>query len=362
MNIKKKFERFGNKLINDDYRKLFTLILMSGLSCIVLLVGGLVSFHDQDSLKGIIFSAMAGLSFLICLLSHLFNRYHRVYRYVYILSFVALFTYHLLIGGEEDSLLLYWILLLPAFSFISFGLLEGLVSSGSMFIIVLVVFWTPLSDLALVYETPLAIKLRFSILFLICFVFGIACEAIRYVTASRLKKANEQLEFASLHDSLTNAANQNYLAKYLDTIFQNKSQEGYFGCLFIDVDGFKEVNDSYGHLFGNIVLVRIAETLMSEKSAFVCRWGGDEFVVCFNGVEKEELMKIADEYRVKIAKEAFEEHPDFHITISVGVTLLEVDETFNFNKVLEMTDVEMRHAKEQGKNKISFTENKKRPL
>ena len=354
MGIRSSLSKFGNKLVNDDYRKWFTLILISAIATVVLAVATAYNFYNGANVQGFVFLAATIATLIIVFLTRFVRKQHRIFRYFFILTITTLFTYHLLDGGD-NGVLLYWILFLPAFSFISFGLLEGIISAGSMFVVVLVVFWTPLFEiLDLKYDPDFYFRIRFTIVYLICFIFGFVSEGIRYSTANQLKKTNEQLEFASLHDSLTGAANQNYLARYLDTISKNSAQEGYFGCLFIDVDGFKEVNDNYGHLFGNTVLCRIADILMQEKSAFVCRWGGDEFVACFNGTSEQELTNLAESFRVAVNKQTFEEHPDFHITISIGVSLLEVDESFNFNKVLEMTDVEMRHAKEKGKNAVSF--------
>ena len=113
------------------------------------------------------------------------------------------------------------------------------------------------------------------------------------------------------------------------------------------------VNDSYGHLFGNVVLVKIAEVLSEEKDAFVCRWGGDEYVVCMTNVSEEYLMRIGEKYRASVSACTFKDYPEFHITVSVGVCVIPVDENFNFDHVLDLADYANRTAKSKGKDNVS---------
>ena len=282
------------------------------------------------------------------------RKYHATYRYIFIASVVALFTY-LCYDGGPYGFFYFWILLIPAFSFIMFGIFEGLICSIPMFIVLMVFFWTPLFD-RIKWGSTITddFKLRMLEVYLVCIVLGFVSELLRYVNAKRLKSANEHYEFVSMHDFLTNVANQTYLARYLNDVYEKRSEISSFGCLFIDVDGFKLVNDKYGHLFGNTVLIKIAEILSEEKSAFVCRWGGDEFVICFKNIDEDLLVRIGEKYRAAVSAVSFSEKPHFHITISVGAVLIPVDDTFNFNHVLELADSANRRAKNKGKDNVTL--------
>ena len=108
-----------------------------------------------------------------------------------------------------------------------------------------------------------------TLVYLVGLLLGFLAELLRFVAARRLKEFTDHYEYVSMHDSLTGLANQNLLAKYLEDISNNKDKYSNLGCLFVDVDAFKNVNDSYGHLFGNAVLIKIAEILKEEKNAFV---------------------------------------------------------------------------------------------
>ena len=124
--------------------------------------------------------------------------------------------------------------------------------------------------------------------------------------------------------------------------------------MFVDVDSFKNVNDTYGHLFGNVVLMRIGELLSQQEGAFVCRWGGDEFVVCMTDVKEEKLMEMGEKIRAAVSACTFKDYPKFHITVSVGAVVLPVDETFNFDHVLDLADYANRMAKNNGKDNVSL--------
>ena len=359
MNFKNIFNKVVDSLVDDDFRRAFSLILLSFLLSIVALVAGIVHLtKDVEEVKVMAYVLLSVFIFstVIFFLTVFERKHHNIYRYIFMAVMVALFTY-LLYDGGPYGFFYFWVLLIPAFSFVMFGIFEGIVCSLPMFIIMNVLFWSPLKD-ALKYADTISddFKLRMVEVYLICIVLGFVAELLRYVNAKRLKSANEHYEFVSLHDSLTNVANQNYLARYLEDVYEKRTEYSTFGCLFIDLDGFKLVNDKYGHLFGNTVLIKIAEILTEEKNAFVCRWGGDEFVVCFKNIEEDLLLRLGEKYRATVSAQIFEENPHFHITISVGAVVMPVDDSFNFNHVLELADSANRKAKNKGKNNVSSIE------
>jgi len=360
MNSKKVFNKIVDRLVDDDFRRAFSLILLSFLLAVLTLVAGLIHLtKDVEEVKVMAYVLLAVFAFstAIFFLTLFERKHHDAYRYIFMGAIVAFFTY-LLYDGGPYGFFYFWVLLIPAFSFVMFGIFEGVVCSVPMFIIMNVMFWSPLKDVLKYANTDMAptddVKLRMVEVYLVCIVLGFVAELLRYVNAKRLKSANEHYEFVSLHDTLTSIANQNFLARYLNDVYDNRSDNSTFGCLFIDVDGFKVVNDKYGHLFGNTVLIKIAEILQEEKNAFVCRWGGDEFVVCFKDISEDLLIRIGEKYRAMVSAYIFEERPQFHITISVGAVVMPVDDSFNFNHVLELADSANRKAKNKGKDNVSL--------
>lgn len=351
--IKSFIKRNIERLVEDEYRVDFFFFFIAITIVIALLVSSFFNYlHDNNNIA--IYDLLFAVTCILIILSGSFlKRFRHFIRYVFVIYLVVTSSFFLVMGGPDQTLL-YWVLILPSFSYIAFGLKLGYISTFSVLILILLFYWTPFGKLILGPEmqtTILSARLRFTMIYLICALFGSTSEVIRFLYASQSRLNKEKLEYSLFHDSLTNVANQRYLEKYIETT-KSLSVQGenlLFGCLFIDIDNFKIVNDQYGHLFGNTVLCRIADILSTKEEAFVCRWGGDEFVVCFRGTTENELDEFANYYRQTVAIQKFIEFPDFKTTISLGVKSIYVDEHFNFSKVLEIADREMRTEKQNSK-------------
>ena len=359
MNIKKLVSKATDGLLNDSFRQSFLVMVLSGMLAIIIGISAVTHLiSDEEKLFGTV---------AIFLLTLFVNKYRAVWRRIFMAAIILFFGY-LCYDGGPDGFLHIWILLIPAFSFITFGLGEGFVTAVPVFLVMIAFFWWPLADFRKYAAEQAAFdtvdqqvatfstnfRLRITLLYIVCVFLGFFSELVRSVAAKRLRSYTENFKYASMHDTLTGLANQNYLAKYLDDINANRKENATLGCLFVDVDCFKNVNDKYGHLFGNVVLIRIGEILSQEKEAFVCRWGGDEYVVCFANISEDVLMRIGEKYRAEIAACRFKDYPKFHITVSVGAVVLPVDESFNFDHVLDLADFANRTAKNNGKNNVSI--------
>lgn len=366
MSFKTVSDRVTNSLLNDDFRQPFLVMILSGLLAIISFISAVPHYVDDVFKQGqwtmaIILTVAFVISIGIFLLTLFVRKRHSLWRHFFMAELILLFGYCCWDGGPQGFIHL-WIFLIPAFSFITFGIYEGFITAIPTLIIMLLFFWTPLHQYSKFpnadYPTDLSVdfRLRMTLVYLVCLLLGFFAELLRHVAAKKLKAFNAHFEYTSLHDPLTNLANQNYLANYLQDVYAKKDEIKNLGCLFVDVDAFKNVNDQYGHLFGNIVLVKIAEVLVEEKDAFVCRWGGDEFVVCFTNIEEDTLIRIGEKYRAAISAYRFDDVPDFHVTISVGVVVLPIDESFNFDHVLDLADSANRTAKKKGKNNVSLAD------
>ena len=367
MNFKSWTNKITDGLLNDKFRQSFLIISLSGLLAVITGTNTIIHFiNDPDYVFAIICVAAFVLSTSVCLLTIFVNKYHHIWRRLFMVGLLLFFGHHCWDGGPDGFLHL-WILLVPAFAFLAFGIYEGFIIAIPVFLTMIAFFWWPLADyrkfaaeqaeLVIIngeaYSLSTNLKLRITFIYVVALLLGFFAELVRHVAAKRLKGFTENFRYASMHDTLTGLANQNYLAKYLDEMYQNRTPETTLGCLFVDVDNFKNVNDTYGHLFGNVVLVRIAELLSEEKEAFVCRWGGDEYVVCFKDTSEDVLMRIGEKYRAAVSACTFKDYPKFHITVSVGVCVIPVDENFNFDHVLDLADFANRTAKSKGKDNVS---------
>ena len=372
MEFKKVWNKAVNGLLNDKTRQSFLICVLSALLSVITTVAVVTHFAKDDE-KTFAFISLAVLvvSISVFFLTIFVNKYAATWRRMFMAAIILFFGY-LCYDGGPDGFLHVWILLIPAFSFITFGLKEGFITTIPVLITMVFFFWVPpfstewrkyaaeqasfIDVDGQVATFSVNMRLRISLIYFVSMVLGYFAELVRRVASKRLKEFNSHYEYISMHDSLTGLANQNLLAKYLEEISNNRENYVNLGCLFVDVDAFKNVNDSYGHLFGNEVLKKIADILSEEKNAFVCRWGGDEYVVCFKNINESLLVRIGEKYRTAISACTFESNKEFHITVSIGAVILPIDENFNFNHVLDLADKANREAKNKGKNNVSMSE------
>lgn len=168
----------------------------------------------------------------------------------------------------------------------------------------------------------------------------------------RLKYLNDlELKYLSEIDNLTGIYNRNKLDKEVENWIKLKKRYGFdLSIIFLDFDNFKDINDEYGHVEADNILVksvRKIESIIRETDVFG-RWGGDEFVILLPKSNKTEAVKLAE----RIRQELHDENKDleFPITCSYGVTA--VIEEDNLNNLLDRVDALMYDAKNAGRDRI----------
>ncbi len=173
----------------------------------------------------------------------------------------------------------------------------------------------------------------------------------------------KKLKDLSEIDSLTGAYNRRFFNHYLDIeIRRMVSQLQYkldgrvnFGIAMLDVDNFKEINDQFGHLIGDNVLMdiaRIVKSVLFERD-ILCRYGGDEFVILYTSTSREGAILANEKIRKIVDNHTFflnQDHPMKHITISIGFA--NFDEEPDIYKLLDLADKRVYKAKKNGRNQV----------
>lgn len=166
----------------------------------------------------------------------------------------------------------------------------------------------------------------------------------------------EQLQKDVMYDQLTKVPNRRYFDSFITNKFDEYHQfDSSFGLLFIDIDHFKHVNDTYGHVIGDEVLKVVSSTVKKalRSSDFIGRYGGEEFVVLLFGVSEEVLKKIANKLRVLVESSiTHTDKEDIHVTISVGGSLIRKDDSIS--SLIERSDKLMYESKNTGRNKVTI--------
>jgi diguanylate cyclase (GGDEF)-like protein len=171
----------------------------------------------------------------------------------------------------------------------------------------------------------------------------------------RIKKelilANKNLEYVSFHDNLTKLYNRHYFMSTLKDHFSHlRRQNSYSALMMIDLDFFKKINDKYGHIVGDKVLMQFSSILSKELRAddIAARWGGEEFIVLLPKADKEESMFSAKRLILAVDEYTFE--ANIHLTISIGVSQFKTND--NIELWIERADAALYQAKNEGRNCI----------
>ncbi|MGH9144402.1 MAG: diguanylate cyclase [Vicinamibacterales bacterium] len=166
----------------------------------------------------------------------------------------------------------------------------------------------------------------------------------------------KRAEALSVTDDLTHLYNSRYLNQVLRRETKRASRSGRpLSLLFIDLDGFKAVNDTHGHLFGSRALVEAAAVIRSSarETDIVARFGGDEFALILPDTGGEGAFAVGERIRERIAAFKFltEDRLDIHLTASVGVATLP-DVAASADELVQAADKAMYQVKDSGKNGI----------
>lgn len=170
--------------------------------------------------------------------------------------------------------------------------------------------------------------------------------------AEKIEILNHKNEFLALHDYLTNLPNRmNFIHKLQRELDSNRTG----AILLIDLDDFKRINDTVGHIYGDMVLKEVADRLSSlvNEKVFISRFGGDEFLILISEDSKEEIIKY-----IKLLQEQFEKSfilkdKENYIQFSIGVCRFPCDSK-NTNQLIMNADTAMYKAKMSGKDNYIF--------
>ena len=171
------------------------------------------------------------------------------------------------------------------------------------------------------------------------------------------EKTQEQIKYIAYHDTLTGLPNRNLLNELLvHSITLAERNNKCMAVLFLDIDGFKMINDCKGHGMGDQILQEVAERLLKtlRKSDVIARHGGDEFIVIIEELDNCSGVELIANKIINCFQEPFHlENQDYFLTTSVGVAVYPADGQTP-DMLIKNADIAMYKAKENGKNQYLF--------
>lgn len=178
---------------------------------------------------------------------------------------------------------------------------------------------------------------------------------------------NKRLKHAAEIDNLTGIYNRHFFNEYSEIEIKRVANERKYGTdtiqcsnfalAIIDIDNFKRINDTYGHLSGDKVLIQTVEII--KKALFgrdiICRYGGEEFVILFTKTSKEGAIKASEKIRREVEQASFffsDTVQDGRMTLNIGFASFDEVRENNITELLRIADDRLYRAKTSGKNKL----------
>ncbi|MBU0547438.1 MAG: sensor domain-containing diguanylate cyclase [Candidatus Omnitrophica bacterium] len=163
----------------------------------------------------------------------------------------------------------------------------------------------------------------------------------------------------AIHDDLTGLYTKQYfIGRLKDEAKRCQRLDQRLALMMIDIDFFKQYNDKFGHIAGDIVLKKVSFLLkdnLNELSPLLCRFGGEEFLVMLSDIDKQRSLTIAENLRQRVEREKILlRRQNTSITVSIGLACLPLD-TKDEDELIQQADKAMYDAKRKGRNRVCCT-------
>jgi len=265
-------------------------------------------------------------------------------------------VYFALTGGNDGFAIL-WALLFPPSAMLLMELIYG-ISIGIFFeAFFIVLFWTPLNDLVSIYYSK-TFMLRFPMLYTAFFVLSFLAKYL--ITKKEIAEYNyiRTIESLSMIDQLTQIPNRrNFEDRLSQEWYRAIRNKEPISVLFVDVDKFKNYNDTYGHLQGDAALQTVANVFsraLKRSVDCIARWGGEEFAVLLPNTEGDQAFVIANKIREQIADTQITivDGQTTYLTISVGIHSQTPSPDSSVDNFIRCADDALYTAKREGRNRV----------
>jgi diguanylate cyclase (GGDEF)-like protein/PAS domain S-box-containing protein len=173
---------------------------------------------------------------------------------------------------------------------------------------------------------------------------------------SEQAKSTELIKYMAFHDQLTGLRNRRALLDHLDSLVKNKlKKKAQFALLFLDIDRFKYLNDTLGHLVGDQILKQVADRLIDiqKENCTVYRQGGDEFIIVLEKADRHSAGEFAQKVLCRFNESFYFNSQEYYITPSIGISLFPNDGK-DAETLIKQADEALYSVKEKGKAHYQF--------
>ncbi len=176
-----------------------------------------------------------------------------------------------------------------------------------------------------------------------------------------LKEKNTLLARLAVTDELTGLYNRRH---FFETVKEQMAlglrHNFKIACMLMDIDHFKKINDTHGHIAGDDVLRKIGALLNSCKreGELLARFGGEEFIMCLFNTDSASVLRAAERFRhlIKSFEFSSSHHPNLHVTVSIGVAIYPQASIITIDELIKAADSALYRSKVDGRDKVSLYE------
>ena len=173
----------------------------------------------------------------------------------------------------------------------------------------------------------------------------------------KVEERTKKLKHLASIDPMTNLYNRRYFTEMSESILDlSKRNKTETSIILLDIDHFKNVNDTYGHKVGDDALNKLAKIFqdISRESDIVSRWGGEEFVILLPNTNRDRALTISEKIRAKVEKSAITlgDGSELNLTVSIGISQVNYQEDMNLEASIHRADEALYEAKASGRNRV----------
>lgn len=351
--FKKIWKNIKNAISSDELRREFLFRIISVALALTALVMGIVDVFTRDYSVAILLlgsSVLFGLNAVLVGIKKIRNAVYCLF-----VTEVTVLLGHFLVGGISNGFSALWILLIPSFAMLIFGIKWGGIFSSFAFVLTVFALWTPIGRSLLHHQYTQEFCLRFPLFYLSVFLTSLFLEFVRYETQKQLEHTKQQYLSLYRRDALTGLFNRYGIFEFVDTVFSNEGKKKISAVMF-DIDDFKAFNDEHGHEFGDEVLKVVSQTIQNTvcSECQCCRWGGEEFLLLMGC--NHDPVEFADELRRTINKTPVTfGGVTVTVSVSMGVCVaLSPIEKDDVQRLINCADKAMYKSKVAGKNQTTI--------
>lgn len=178
----------------------------------------------------------------------------------------------------------------------------------------------------------------------------------KFLSGGNVEKAYHDEIYRLMHiDGLTQVYNKRYFLERLESeLSRARRYQRELSLIMVDIDHFKQVNDTYGHLAGDAILKQLCQVVHARirREDMLCRYGGEEFAILLPEIDKEHALLAAEKIRILVEETSFTfEATDIPVTISLGVYAA-IEESLSSDDFIKKADERLYQAKHSGRNRV----------